>query len=144
VEYDMIPDRLSLTFSALSDPTRRAILASLTKGEASVQELAGPFSMSLPAISKHLKVLERAGLIARSREAQWRPCRLQAEPLKDVHDWIEHYRRFWEESFDRLDQYLREIQMNDTAHERKTTGKCRRARTKLTRRPHVGRKKSDD
>jgi DNA-binding transcriptional ArsR family regulator len=103
-------DRLSATFSALADPTRRAILARLTLGEASVNELAEPFDMSLPAVSKHLKVLERAGLIARSREAQWRPCTLQAGPLKDIADWVEHYRRFWEQSFDRLDEYLKELQ----------------------------------
>src|ERR1700704_2048376 len=95
------PDRLGLTFSALADPTRRAILARLTSGEASVSELAEPFDMSLPAVSKHLKVLERAGLIARGHEAQWRPCRLKAGPLKDVADWAECYRRFWTESFDR-------------------------------------------
>ena len=106
----MSPDRLSTTFSALADPTRRAILARLISGEASVTELAGPFEMSLPAVSKHLKVLERAGLIARSREAQWRPCRLEAGPLKDAADWLEHYRRFWEQSFDRLDDYLGELQ----------------------------------
>ena len=106
----MTPDRLSATFSALADPTRRAILARLTLGEASVNELAEPFDMSLPAVSKHLKVLERAGLIARGREAQWRPCMLQAGPLKDIADWVEHYRRFWEQSFDRLDDYLKELQ----------------------------------
>jgi DNA-binding transcriptional ArsR family regulator len=106
----MSPDRLSLTFSALADPTRRAILARLISGEVSVTELAEPFAMSLPAVSKHLKVLERAGLIARSREAQWRPCRLEAGPLKDAADWLEHYRRFWEQSFDRLDDYLGELQ----------------------------------
>jgi DNA-binding transcriptional ArsR family regulator len=105
----MSPDRLSTTFSALADPTRRAILARLVSGEVSVTELAEPFAMSLPAISKHLKVLERAGLITRSREAQWRPCRLEAGPLKDAADWLEHYRRFWEESFDRLDDYLGEL-----------------------------------
>ena len=103
-------DRLSATFAALADPTRRAILARLSRGEATVTELAAPFAMSLPAISKHLKVLERAGLIERGREAQWRPCRLQAEPLKEVEDWVEQYRRHWEESFDRLDEYLRELQ----------------------------------
>jgi DNA-binding transcriptional ArsR family regulator len=103
-------DNLSAAFSALADPTRRAILARLASGEASVSELAEPFDMSLPAISKHLKVLERAGLIARGREAQWRPCRLQAAPLKNVADWVDHYRRFWEQSFDRLDEYLRSIQ----------------------------------
>jgi DNA-binding transcriptional ArsR family regulator len=102
-------DRLSTTFSAPADPTRRAILARLASGEASVTELAEPFDMSLPGISKHLKVLERAGLIARSRDAQWRPCRLEAGPLKDVAQWVEHYRRFWEESFDRLDEYLQEL-----------------------------------
>ena len=106
----MSPDQLSSTFAALADPTRRAILARLASGEASVTELAEPFEMSLPAISKHLKVLQRAGLIARSREAQWRPCRLAAGPLKDVADWIEHYRRFWEESLDRLEDYLRDLQ----------------------------------
>src|SRR5271155_5412374 len=98
----MTPDPLSNTFAALADPTRRAILARLASGKASVTELAEPFEMSMPAISKHLKVLERAGLIARGREAQWRPCRLEAAPLKDVSDWVEHYRKFWEQSFDRL------------------------------------------
>src|SRR5213592_2996585 len=102
----MSPDRLSTTFSALADPTRRAILARLALGETSVTELAAPFAMSLPAVSKHLKVLERAGLIQRGREAQWRPCRLEAAPLGDVAAWLEHYRRFWEESFDRLGGYL--------------------------------------
>jgi DNA-binding transcriptional ArsR family regulator len=106
----MSPDRLSTTFAALADPTRRAILARLVSGEVSVTELAEPFEMSLPAVSKHLKVLEHAGLIARGREAQWRPCRLEAGPLKDAADWLEHYRRFWEQSFDRLDDYLRELQ----------------------------------
>src|SRR5713101_7538650 len=106
----MSPDRLSITFAALADPTRRAILARLVSGEAAVTELAAPVEMSLPAISKHLKVLERAGLIARSREAQWRPCRLEAGPLKDAAEWLEHYRRFWEQSFDRLDDYLGELQ----------------------------------
>ena len=109
-------DRLSETFGALADPTRRAILARLASGEASVTELAEPFAMSMPAISKHLKVLERAGLIARGREAQWRPCRLQAAPLQDVAGWVEHYRRFWEESFDRLDAYLRELKKQDSKH----------------------------
>jgi DNA-binding transcriptional ArsR family regulator len=105
----MSPDRLSITFSALADPTRRAILARLISGEASVTELAEPFEMSLPAVSKHLKVLEHAGLITRGREAQWRPCRLEAGPLKDAADWLEHYRRFWEQSFDRLENYLGEL-----------------------------------
>lgn len=103
-------DQLSATFAALADPTRRAILARLSQGETTVTELAAPFDMSLPAISKHLKVLERAGLIARGREAQWRPCRLEAARLKDVADWVERYRRFWEQSLDRLDHYLRELQ----------------------------------
>ena len=103
-------DRLSATFAALADPTRRAILARLALGETSVTELAEPFEMSLPAVSKHLKVLERAGLIARSREAQWRPCRIEPRALKDVDAWLERYRRFWDESFDRLDVYLRELQ----------------------------------
>jgi DNA-binding transcriptional ArsR family regulator len=105
----MSTDRLSVTLAALADPTRRAILARLVGGEASVTELARPFEMSLPAVSKHLKVLERAKLIARGRTAQWRPCRIVAGPLKDVADWVEQYRRFWEESFDRLDDYLREL-----------------------------------
>src|SRR5262249_34082505 len=105
----MAADRLSTTLAALADPTRPAILARLPAGERSVTELAGPFRMSLPGISKHLKVLERAGLIARGRAAQWRPCRLRARPLKDVADWVERYRRFWEEKFDRLDDYLHEL-----------------------------------
>jgi DNA-binding transcriptional ArsR family regulator len=103
-------DRLSGTFAALADPTRRAILARLALGETSVTDLAKPFEMSLPAVSKHLKVLERAGLITRGREAQWRPCRIEAAALREVDDWLQHYRRFWEESFDRLDDYLRELQ----------------------------------
>ena len=102
--------RLDRTFGALADPTRRAILARLKSGEASVTELAEPFEMSLPAVSKHLKVLERAGLIARGRERQWRPARLAAEPLREVAEWTEPYRRFWEESYDRLDVYLEELQ----------------------------------
>lgn len=106
-------DHLSTTFAALADPTRRAILAKLSKGEASVNELAGPFKMSLPAVSKHLKVLEKAGLISRSREAQWRPCRLMAEPLREASDWIDRYRDFWEQSFDRLDEYLKELQAKE-------------------------------
>ncbi len=103
-------DQLSRTFSALADPTRRAILARLASGQCSVTEIAQPFDMSLPAISKHLKVLERAGLIARGREAQWRPCRLDAGPLKEVADWVGGYRAFWEGGFDRLDDYLTELQ----------------------------------
>jgi DNA-binding transcriptional ArsR family regulator len=115
----MRADPLSTTFAALADPTRRAILTRLTLGETSVTELAKPFNMSLPGISKHLKVLERAGLIARSRDAQWRPCRLKAKPLKDVADWVEHYRRHWEQSFDRLDEYLQELQQKEKKHGRK-------------------------
>jgi DNA-binding transcriptional ArsR family regulator len=115
----MEPDPLSTTFAALADPTRRAILARLASGEASVTELAEPFDMSMPAVSKHLKVLERAGLIARSREAQYRPCTLNAEPLKEASDWIEEYRRFWDESFDRLDDYLRELQKKKKRPSRK-------------------------
>jgi DNA-binding transcriptional ArsR family regulator len=109
----MSPDRLSSTFAALADPTRRAILARLALGETSVSDLAEPFEMSLPAVSKHLKVLERAGLIARGREAQWRPARLEAGPLKDAADWIEHYRRFWEQSLDRLGDYLRALKAKE-------------------------------
>jgi DNA-binding transcriptional ArsR family regulator len=104
------PDRLSATLAALADPTRRAILARLARGETSVKELAEPFAMSLPAVSKHLKVLERAGLIRRGRAAQWRPCRLQAGPLREVAEWLDPYRRFWGESLDRLDDYLQAIQ----------------------------------
>jgi len=110
VQLTASTDRLSAILSALADPTRRAILARLTSGEASVTALAEPFAMSLPAVSKHLKVLERAGLITRGRQAQWRPCRLEAAPLLEVADWLEEYRRFWDESFDRLDEYLHEIQ----------------------------------
>jgi len=112
-------DQLSATFAALADPTRRAILARLASGEASVTELADPFDMSMPAVSKHLKVLERAGLIARTRDAQWRPCRLDAGPLKEVADWVSKYRRFWEQSFDRLDEYLHELQKKEKRHGRK-------------------------
>jgi DNA-binding transcriptional ArsR family regulator len=104
---------LDVTFSALADPTRRAILARLALGETSVMELAKPFAMSLPAVSKHLKVLERAGLIGRSREAQWRPCRLESRALREVDDWLEHYRRFYDESFDRLDDYLKTLQAKE-------------------------------
>jgi DNA-binding transcriptional ArsR family regulator len=119
----MSSDHLSTTFAALADATRRAILARLASGEASVTELAKPFQMSMPAISKHLKVLERAGLIARGREAQWRPCRLEAAPMKDAADWLEHYRRFWTESFERLDEYLRELKEKEKKHGRKQRGK---------------------
>ena len=115
----MTPDRLNTVFSALADPTRRAILARLAAGETSVTALAEPFDISLPAISKHLKVLQHAGLIARGRTAQWRPCRLEAGPLKDAADWLEHYRRFWEQSLDRLDDYLAELQGKATPDVRK-------------------------
>ncbi len=106
-------DRLSATFSAIADPTRRAILARLASGEISVSELAKPFDMTLPAVTKHLNVLERAGLIARGRDAQWRPCRLQAEPLKQASSWIEEYRHHWEQRLDRLDAYLHELQATE-------------------------------
>src|SRR2546421_6657536 len=112
----MTADRLSTTFAALADPTRREILARLMSGEASVTQLAEPFEISMPAISKHLKVLERAGLITRGHEAQWRPCRLKAGPLKDVADWTEHYRRFWTESFYRLGKYFRDGQNKEKKH----------------------------
>jgi DNA-binding transcriptional ArsR family regulator len=115
----MSADRLSNTFAALADPTRRALLARLALGETSVTELAEPFDISLPAISKHLKVLERAGLIARGREAQWRPCRLEAAPLKDASAWLEEYRRFWEQSFDRLDDYLQRLQKKEKKNGRR-------------------------
>jgi DNA-binding transcriptional ArsR family regulator len=105
----MPPDTLSATFKALADPTRRAILARLSTGEVAVQELAAPFAMSLPAVSQHLKVLEGAGLISRGRDAQWRPCRLEAAALKDATDWLDQYRRFWEGSFNKLDEYLEDI-----------------------------------
>jgi DNA-binding transcriptional ArsR family regulator len=118
----MTPDRLSNTFAAVADPTRRAILARLALGESSVKELAQPFAMSLPAVSKHLKVLERAGLIARGRSAQWRPCRLKAAPLRDIAGWLDRYRQFFDSSFDRLDDYLGELQ-----------GKKRRGRKKPAR-----------
>ncbi len=109
----MTADALSLTFSALADPTRRAILQRLARGETSVKELARPFKISAPAITRHLKVLQRVGLIRRSRQAQWRPCQLNAKPLEEVADWIGHYRRHWEESFDRLDDYLKELQRKE-------------------------------
>jgi len=111
-------DHLSATFAALSDPTRRAILARLASGECSVTELAGPFEMSMPAVSKHLRVLERAGLIIRSREAQWRPCRLRPAPLKDVSEWIERYRATWEQRFDRLETYLQDLKAKEQRHGR--------------------------
>jgi len=109
----MSPDHLSETFAALADPTRRAILARLANGEASVTKLAEPFDMSLPAVSKHLKVLERAGLIARGRAAQWRPCRLEASALKDIDDWIGQYRKLWEQGFERPDSYRRDLQATE-------------------------------
>jgi DNA-binding transcriptional ArsR family regulator len=115
----MQTDQLSNTFAALADPTRRAILARLATGEASVTEIAEPFEMSLPAISKHLKVLERAGLISRGRAAQWRPCRLSAGPMRDAADWLEHYRRFWEQALDRLEEYLREVNSKEKRNARK-------------------------
>ncbi len=112
-------DQLSLTFAALADPTRRAILARLSSGEASVKELAEPFAMTLPAVTKHLKVLQRAGLITQGRRAQWRPCRLDAKPLREVADWVEQYRRFWGESLDRLDDYLSELQGKEKDDDRR-------------------------
>lgn len=113
----METDALSRTFAALADPTRRAILARLSSGEASVKDLAEPFDMSQPAISKHLKVLEKAGLITRGREAQWRPCRIAASPLKDISDWLDQYRQFFEGSFDRLEAYLKELQKKEEERE---------------------------
>jgi DNA-binding transcriptional ArsR family regulator len=115
----MATDQLSATFAALADPTRRAILARLVTGERSVTELAEPFAMSMPAVSKHLRVLERAGLIARGRDAQWRPCRLEAGPLKEVAEWTERYRAVWEQRFDRLDVYLQELKAKEKRHGRK-------------------------
>ena len=115
----MAIDQLTATFSALADPTRRAILARLATGEASVNQLAEPFRMTLPAISKHLKVLQKAGLITRGRDAQFRPCKLEAEPLKEASDWIGRYRDFWEQSFDRLDDYLRELQEKSEKEKKK-------------------------
>lgn len=123
VQYETATDSLSTVFAALADPTRRAILDRLTSGEASVSELSEPFDMSMPAISKHLKVLERAGLIARSRDAQWRPCHLDPAPLKTAAEWIDHYRRFWEQSFDRLDEYLRELKKKEKADGRRKRSK---------------------
>ncbi len=115
-KYSTATDELSETFAALAHPTRRAILARLARGEATVNELAEPFDLSLPAISKHLKVLQRAGLVTQGRRAQWRPCRLEPAPLKRVDEWIERYRRTWEERFDRLDEYLRELQHKEKEH----------------------------
>lgn len=116
----MLTDQLSLTFAALADPTRRAILARLANGETSVTELAEPFAMTLPAVSKHLKVLEHAGLVQRGREAQWRPCRLDAGPLRDAADWVGRYRQFWEERFDRLDGYLKDLQLKEDKSDQST------------------------
>lgn len=116
----MQPDHLSTTFTALADPTRRAILARLARGEATVTQLARPFDLKLPTVSKHLKVLQRAGLVAQGRKAQWRPCRLEGAPLKDVAVWMERYRRFWDESFGRLDDYLLELQAKEKKRGRKT------------------------
>ena len=116
---DMPVDHLSVTFAALADPTRRAILSRLASGECSVTELAEPFEMSMPAVSKHLAVLERAGLIARGREAQWRPCRIKAAPLKEVAEWTERYRAFWEERLDGLELYLQDLQQQEKKHGRK-------------------------
>lgn len=127
----MPADHLNATFAALADSTRRAILARLALGETSVTELAGPFEISLPAISKHLKVLERAGLIVRSREAQWRPCQLEPRPLKEAADWLAQYRRFWEESFDRLGEYLQELQDKEKKHSGRLSSK--RARRERVR-----------
>jgi DNA-binding transcriptional ArsR family regulator len=115
----MSPDRLSATFAALADPTRRAILARLASGETSVTELAAPFAMSLPAVTKHLKVLARAGLITQGRQAQWRPCKLEARPLQQAADWVGQYRQFWEQRLDRLEDYLRELQTKEKKHARK-------------------------
>jgi DNA-binding transcriptional ArsR family regulator len=122
----LAPDRLSSTFQALADPTRRAILSRLSQGEASVTELAAPFSMSMPAISKHLKVLERANLISRGKEAQWRPCKLEAAPLEAASNWVEQYRAMWEARFDRLDAYLKEVQAKEKKAARPRTADERR------------------
>src|SRR6202161_1807399 len=122
VQQQTSTEQLNATFAALADPTPRATLARLSSGETSVSELAEPFAMSMPAISKHLKVLQRAGLIERSREAQWRPCRLAPAPLKDASEWLPPHRRFWEESFDRLEDYLRELQKKDPKKKEKKNG----------------------
>ena len=122
----MPADHLSATFAALADPTRRAILSRLAAGEASVTELAQPFDMSMPAVSKHLRVLQKAGLVTRSRDAQWRPVQLAPKPLKEVADWVERYRMMWEERFDRLDEYLRELQSQEPQHGRKSKSKSKK------------------
>jgi DNA-binding transcriptional ArsR family regulator len=127
IRLNTVTDQLSTTFAALADPTRRAILARLASGEASVTELSEPFAMSMPAVSKHLKVLERAGLIARGREAQWRPCQLKADPIQDVAKWAEHYQIFFEQSFDRLDEHLRKIKKQREKRE-KNHGRKKRTR----------------
>ena len=127
----MTSDHLSSTFAALADPTRRAILARLSGGEASVTQLAEPFEISMPAVSKHLKVLERAGLIARGREAQWRPARLEPARLKEVADWVAHYQRFWSQSFDRLDDYLKQMQRQESHSAKARETKAARAKTKV-------------
>jgi DNA-binding transcriptional ArsR family regulator len=121
-------DHLSTTFAALADPTRRAILARLATGETTVSELAAPFDMTMPAVTKHLKVLERAGLISRGREAQWRPCKLEAQPLREVANWVERYQRFWEQRFDSLERYLREVQPKEKSNVSKTTTRKPRRR----------------
>ena len=126
----MATDRLSATFAALADPTRRAILARLTLGETTVNQLAEPFEMSLPAISKHLKVLENAGLSTRGREAQWRPCKIETQALRSVDEWLENYRKLWEERFDRLDDYLRELQAQGHGKEKEKTKETKRGRKK--------------
>jgi DNA-binding transcriptional ArsR family regulator len=123
-------ETLNLTFAALADPTRRAILSRLATGTAAVNELAAPFKMSLPAISKHLKVLERSGLISRGREAQWRPCRLKARPMKEAVEWLERYRRYWEESFDRLEVYLQKLQAQKLQPKEKPQRKKNHGKTK--------------
>jgi DNA-binding transcriptional ArsR family regulator len=123
-------DQLSVTLAAIADPTRRAILERLAEGEVTVGELASPFEMSLPAISKHLKVLEQAGLIERGRDAQWRPCRIAAGPLKEVADWVERYRHHWEESLDRLDEYLRELQSRESQNRKLKTREKKHGRSK--------------
>ena len=134
----MAIDHLSSTFAALADPTRRAILARLSTGEISVTELAAPFEMSLPAVTKHLKVLERAGLISRGREAQWRPCKLEAKPLRDASNWIEEYRQFWEQSLDRLEDYLHELQAMKAAEAKVENKTARDAkRTQIAGKTHI-------
>jgi DNA-binding transcriptional ArsR family regulator len=137
-------DHLSTTLAALADPTRRAILARLAEGEATVNDLAAPLPMSLPAVSRHLKVLEKAGLIKRGREAQWRPCRLEAEPLREVSDWVGRYREFWEERLDRLDDYLREIQAEAKGNEGKTRPPRRTSEGTAKEEPHDSNRQGQD